>query len=942
MLALPIHNVRLMETPDPSEPSQSSASPTVVAVVLPRGPEDPTSVFVSIDAQVYEPVALFVVNAERPKANVAAPHARWARSVPEVIASLETNVDYVWILDRGASPRPDALESLVETAGRTEASVVGSKLFSAARNEELVSVGGATDVFGYPYTGIEQGEVDQEQYDVIRDVAYVEPASMLVRRDLAAGLGGLDPKLPFLSAGLDFCQRARLAGGRVVVAPTSEVIYEGGDPGRALTWREQAGRVRSMLKSYSLVTLVWAIPGLFVIGLLLSLYRTFNGSPLALADWGTAWVWNLLHLPSTASARRKARAARLAGDEELFRYQVRGSVEVKAVAADVGALLGDERDEDDDEDWAALIDGSPGFWQQPAFLAAIFGTVFVAAFTRVLWSEGMPASGFVLPLADSAWDTLRAYAGGWHLGGLGSPESMHPSIGATGVVQLAFGSRPALAAASITVGSVALGAAGTTRLVRRMGLGHAARYLSGIVFVAGPPMLAISQSGYWPALLAAGGLPWVLAGVVQPFPAGHRPRMGRIARMVLAMAWTTMMVPMLVVVPFGFAAAWSLATRKLGPSLRAGLVTVITLPLLFPWLLAQKPASLITDGAPFHFDPTWWVMAPVLVAGVAVVLAGKGTPARTAVIGTLVGAIGLFGARAADLGAGRDLTAAGHVVAALGVALVVAGAFDALEPLESAGAIRRTVVRLGIAGAIGSVLLVIVAVPSGRAGLPGDDWSTLAFADSRAGSHGTDRLLLIGPGSNMPGEFRRLADGTAYRLTGGFPTFDQARLPSPRAGDDSLAATLEGLADGTELRPGEALAAFGVQWLVFTGDSPLAAVMASQLDLRPLPQLVYQVFESEVDGYRAVTDSQTPWTWEGPDYVGRAAEGTVRIAENADPRWGPGDWQQRDWANEVSTAEGVVRFGGVPMFRLQARLAGLLGALVVAASVWGRRTRAPL
>lgn len=927
-----------METSGPSEHRRLSAFPGVAVIVLARRPGDPTSVFSSIEAQVYEPVAMFVVSDDRPKANIAAPHARWAPSVQEAIASLDAGVDYVWILDREAVPHPDALEALVATATRTDASVVGSKLLNAERNEELVSVGGATDVFGYPFTGIEQGEVDQEQYDVIRDVAYVEPASMLVRRDLAAGLGGLDPLLPQLSAGLDFCQRARLAGGRVVVAPTSEVDYGHSDPRRPLTWREQAGRVRVMIKSYSMVTLAWAIPGLFAMGLLLSFYRTFNGHPLAVGDWARAWLWNVIHLPSTVTGRRKARASRLAGDEELFRFQVRGSVEVRAVASEVGALLQDESG-DDDPELVGTADQSPGFWQQPAFLAAVFGSVFVAAFTRGLWSEGMPASGFVLPLGDSAWNTLRAYAGGWHLGGLGSPEPMHPSIAATSAVQLLFGSRASLAAVTITVAAVALGIAGTTRLVRRMGLGHASRYLAGVVFVAGSPMLAIAESGYWPALLAAAGLPWVLAGVVQPLPGRVRFRVGRIASMVLGLAWTTMMLPSLIVVPLGFAVAWSFATRKIGPLARAGLVTVLTLPMLFPWLSVQTAASILTDGAPFHFDPTWWVMGPVLVAGLAVVLAAKGNPARVAVLGTLGGAIGFFASRASDLGAGRDLTAAGGVVAAMGVALVIAGAFDALDTVRGASMIRRSVVRLGIAGAVGSVLLVLGAIPSGRAGLPADEWGTLAFADSRAGSHGTDRLLLIGPGTNMPGEFRRLDDGTAYRLIGGFPTFEQAWLPNPRLGDEALASTLENLADGSELRPGEALAAFGVRWVVFTGESVLSEVMTAQLDLRPLPQLVYEVYESEIDGFRAVTDSGFPWTWESPDYVGRAGEGTVRIAENADPRWGPDDWQQRDWANEVSTTDGLARFGGVAAFRLQARLAGLLALILLAASLAGRPSR---
>ena len=471
MVGLPLHNEGLMSSPDPSEERARGASPTVAAIVLAPAKGDLTSVFSSIEAQVYEPTAVSVVGEPQPESVPEGLEVEWAKTVPDAVSNLASGTDFVWILDRRASARPDALGALVDTASRVDASVVGSKLLDAARPDALVSVGGATDVFGYPYSGIEEGEVDQEQYDVIRDVAYVEPASMLVRRDLATGLGGLDPKLPYLSSGLDFCQRARLVGARVVAGPTSEVMVPVTAGDRSLTWREQAGRLRSMLKAYSPLTLLWAVPGLLLIGLLLSLYRTFNGSPLALFDWLRAWAWNALHLASTLTSRRRARAARVAGDDELFRYQVRGSVELRAVASLVGALLQGEVDEDE-QDLEELLDASPGFWTQPAFLAAIFGAAFVLIFTRQLWSEAMPVVGFSLPLAESGWDVLRAYAGGWHLAGLGSPEPMHPSVGATAAVQLLFGSRTALAATAMTVASVALAVAGTTRLLRRLRIGH--------------------------------------------------------------------------------------------------------------------------------------------------------------------------------------------------------------------------------------------------------------------------------------------------------------------------------------------------------------------------------------------------------------------------------------------------------------------------------------
>ena len=208
-------------------PTAPLRRPRVLAVVLVRRGDDIAGVLRSIETQVYEPDDVVVV-AHRPLGPSAeATSPRRVETMAQVLAMAETEVEYLWILDSRTTARPDALAALVSTADEVEASVVGSKILDVDNPEQLLSVGGATDVFGFPYTGLDRGELDQEQFDVIRDVAYVEPASMLVRRDLAEGLGGLDRKLPYIASGLDLCQRARVVGGRVVVAPTSEVFTPG-------------------------------------------------------------------------------------------------------------------------------------------------------------------------------------------------------------------------------------------------------------------------------------------------------------------------------------------------------------------------------------------------------------------------------------------------------------------------------------------------------------------------------------------------------------------------------------------------------------------------------------------------------------------------------------------------------------------------------------------
>ena len=922
-----------------SIPSEPSRRPRVLALVVTRRGDDVAGVLNSIDAQVYGLEDVMVV-ADHPLGDTeASPPPKRVRSMAQALTLVGDEVEYLWILDSRTTARPDALEALVSTAGQVDASVVGSKVLDAADPRQLLSVGGATDVFGFPYTGLDRGEIDQEQFDVIRDVAYVDPASMLVRRDLAEGLGGLDYKLPYVATGLDLCQRARVVGGRVVVAPTSEVLNRASEEDRVHTWREQAGRVRVMIKTYSLVTLMWAIPGVFLFGLLSSLYRTARGSWPSLLRWVGAWLWNLRHLPSTMSARRRAPAVSMASDAELFRFQVRGSVELRAMASDLGALLGSGTDQEDDDE---VYDASPAFWQRPAVITALLGIGFVLVMTRSILVDGLPVTGFVLPLADSAWDTLRAYAGGWHLGGLGSSEPMHPSVGATAAVRLLLGNRGA-AAAILTVGSVASGLAGMVALVRIAGLGRAARLVSGAVFVAGLPMLVLAGEGYWPGLLAMGGLPWAWAGIVSPAPSGVTGWIGRLARIGLATAWSAMFVPLLILAPLVFGLVWAPAARSKSclPIALAG--SIPALPALFPWLLTRDPATLVTSGLPFHIDPVWWAAIPILVAGLAAVLSGRGRPMTVAVVGLIIGSGGFFAARSASLGAGRELTAAGLLMAALGVALVVAGALDGPSTLESAGSIRRLSAHVGMAAAVLVGFSTLVALPAGRMGLPEDRFGALAFAESRAGAHGADRILIAGPGDTLPGEFRRLPDGTAYRLIGGYLDYPQAWLPQPLGGDVALEKTLIGLLSEDRLRPGEELASYGIRWVVAIGPTPLVGAMSSQLDLRQLSGLFVGdsggVWENEVEAYRAVTNMGVPWSWVAPEYTGRSFGSTVTISENADPRWGPGVWQPSGWANRVSARSEVAYFGGVESYRRLAQVAGLWLVLLVVAALVARPAR---
>ncbi len=301
----------------------------------------------SVRRQVYEPASIIIVGKDtRTRQFAAAESLGWVSQSDAVVEDADASVSHIWFVFTGAAPRPDALGALVRTADRVEAGVAGSKILDSTDPSDLVSVGTATDVFDVPYSGLVEDEKDQGQHDVVRDVAAVSPVSILVRRDLAQGVRGIDRSVGPVSAAVDFCQRARLRGGRIVVAPASEVIFPR-NLWESDGWREQAGQIRAMMKSYGALTLLWTLPLSFLVGFLVAFLSLFVGRWKFFA-WIKAWLWNLVHLPGTIAERRRARAGRTVGDAELFVFQVKGSVALRTVISKIAAnirarLPGDER-----------------------------------------------------------------------------------------------------------------------------------------------------------------------------------------------------------------------------------------------------------------------------------------------------------------------------------------------------------------------------------------------------------------------------------------------------------------------------------------------------------------------------------------------------------------------------------------------------------------------
>lgn len=894
---------------------------------------------------MYETQRVIVVGGDKDTRRLAtARGVEWIAGSGGLIAACG-DVSYLWFVLGGVRPRPDALEALVAGQTRLDASVSGSKILDEEDPDRLLSSGFATDVFETPYTGLDEDERDQGQYDVVRDVAAVAGQSTLIRMDLVRGLGGPDAAMAPYAAAVDLCQRARLRGARVIVVPSSEVLAH--DDSREVDqWRERAGRIRAMIKVYGPMTLLWALPMAFLSGFVQSFLSLFLGR-WRFFHWLRSWLWNLFMLPDTLRGRRAARKGRVVGDAELFRYQISGSVALKSVVTELSdrirlRLPGEDR---------LSIETVGDELRRPSFIVGAAALVFVLLAARSIWSLGLPAVGYSLPFGDSGPSAISAYAGGWNPAGLGSVEPLRPFIALTGLVQTILLDSRHLAEYALTAGSWLLGIWGVVRLLRTWGIGAVAGTLAGIVYVSGPAAQAVAQETAVGVAIAIGLIPWSMRFALAPFPASWVARVGRIAAVAVLAGVTAALAPLTLAVPVVVLLVWAVlnltdaaAWRAVGVSL---IGAVLAVPLLFPWLGTADLHRFVTDG------DAYWVLPGVtaVVAGIAAAAALVAAPQRLALVagwGAIVAVSGAFLARSAGLGSGREIESVSLAAVSLGVGLIIGPSFEAITRVREVGGWRRIVAGIAVAASVFLVAASAVTILGGRAGYPGDEYrEAFTFSAARPGDPTASRILVLGAPGNLPGD-DRIIDGAAYRLVSApMPESWETYLPAARVGDDALAETLQTIIDGQTKRAGELLAPFGVRWVVVLAETerdPFAdawrTIFVGQLDLVPLGGgLSNTTFENEAENaVRSISAEGSSWTRAGTGYEGTSEFGVgLEVRENANDRWGPGEWEQIGWGNGLTAAAGWVGFEPIEARRLQAIGAAVWLAALVGIAWTGRR-----
>jgi GT2 family glycosyltransferase len=353
--------------------------------------------------------------------------------------------DYVLILHDDTALAPDAVARMLDAAegieGVERVGVVGPKVVDWDDPKILRDVGRSTDRFGHPYSPLQEGEMDQGQYDRVLEVLYVSSCAMLVSREAWQRTGMFDERLDGHHDDLDFCWRARVAGFRVLMTPLAQVRHR---DARATGARAERGRhsaqyyaersaLAAMLKNYSVLSLLWLLPLHVVFGILRVVYLVVSRRFEDAYDLVSAWTWNALHLPSTLRRRVRAQSVRDVGDGQVRRFMQSALIRVPRWFQQAEAIF-EEQIEGEREHVPVRTRARSLATQHPVLVGWTLAVGVALLAYRVLTSAPVLEGGALPSFPSSPATYFRELVSAIRTTRLGGAAAASPALGPVGAI----------------------------------------------------------------------------------------------------------------------------------------------------------------------------------------------------------------------------------------------------------------------------------------------------------------------------------------------------------------------------------------------------------------------------------------------------------------------------------------------------------------------------
>jgi GT2 family glycosyltransferase len=644
------------------------------------------------------------------------------------LGRVRTNADFLLFIHDDAALSRDSVEHMVQRlTSDDQTAIVGPKVVGWDDPARLEEVGMAADRFGYPYKGLEEGEIDLGQHDTAAEVFYVTSTCMLMRHEVFRALHGWDARMRAFAEDLDICWRARLAGHNVRVEPRAKARHAialargvRSSPFKPTRYYVRRNRFRSVTKNASGIRLIALVPQFLLLSFVEMIAFIFLRQPGEIVNLCRAIAWNGIRLPQTLAERTRVQRRRQVPDRKLLRVTVRETTRIRFYVGHQATRLEDA--------WgrrAELLQARGGqlrsFSERLAgWQGAVLGAVLLVVllgFRHVLWSD--PAStGELLPYPEQPTALMRAYFSPWNGSGLGHPNASPAGFWLLGLVPLATLGATGLAQKTLIVLLGAIAFAGAYRMVSEV-VDRPARLVSGLAYAFGAVGYAGIRGGNLGALVFGAAAPFVVGSMLRLLGWTRPPRFHRgraIARVALGAAVSAAFVPGSLFLYLATGAVLA-ATRTIwarGEKVLRGLVACVV-ALATSWTLLLPWSATWTDrGGPLGKlmgDATWRRFAAVFDGhGMTSVVLGQ-MPEGMVFFGLALALLGIIAVLVGD-GARRRLALALWAAIALCGWLSSAFAAGLVRPLVASPT------ELGVISSVAFAGLVGLAVGAFRLDLP--------------------------------------------------------------------------------------------------------------------------------------------------------------------------------------------------------------------------------
>lgn len=267
--------------------------------------------------------SLEIVKQSFPEVKIIKNHKNLGFAAGNNLAAQKAKGDYLFFLN--CDTKCDSLV-LIELANsinkNSRIGIYACKLMSYD-GTRYFHTGIGCDIFGYPATS--------------KQIFYAEGSAFMIKKSLFWEIGGFDEKYFMFHEDIDLSWKVQLLDYRIFPVPKS-VVYHwcGGSAGGSGTatkystntfrrYHSERGNLRTLLKNYSLKTLIFVLPVYITINLaeilMFLLLLRFD----VIKCYLNSYLWNLLKIKNILEERKKIQQIRILNDREIMKKMYWGS-----------------------------------------------------------------------------------------------------------------------------------------------------------------------------------------------------------------------------------------------------------------------------------------------------------------------------------------------------------------------------------------------------------------------------------------------------------------------------------------------------------------------------------------------------------------------------------------------------------------------------------------